>query len=101
MVTFEQNHTLYDAKRPVLNQPPPLVNYNLFTQDAALVEGVKREGAEWAETQLTDIGELSGKEEVIRWGFDANENPPVLHTHDRYGHRVLTRYAFILHGTLC
>jgi len=86
MVTFE--HTSQDTKRTVLNQPPPLANYNLFTQDAALVEGIKREGATWAEAQLTDIGELSGKEEIIRWGFDANENPPVLHTHDRYGHRI-------------
>lgn len=88
MVTFEQKHTTYNDKQKVLNQPPPLVNYNLFTQDTALVEGVKREGAGWAETQLTDIGDLSGKEEVIRWGFDANENLPVLHTHDRYGNRI-------------
>ncbi len=88
MVTFEQKHTVYDDKHKALNQPPPLVNYNLFLQDTALVESIKREGAAWAETQLTDIGELSGKEEIIRWGFDANENPPVLHTHDRYGNRI-------------
>ena len=29
-----------------------------------------------------------GTEEAIRWGFQANENPPVLHTHDRFGHRI-------------
>ena len=86
MVTFE--HTSPKTKQTVLNQPPPLVNYNLFTQDAALVEGVAREGAAWATAQLTEIGELSGKEEFIRWGFDANENAPVLHTHDRYGNRI-------------
>src|SRR5262249_46326277 len=30
---------------------------------------------------------LLGTEEAQRWGFDANENTPVLHTHDRYGNR--------------
>ncbi len=88
MVTFEQKSTTQNDRHKVLNQPPPLVDYNVFTQDAALVEGMKREGAEWAEAQLTDIGELSGKEDIIRWGFDANENLPVLHTHDRYGNRI-------------
>ena len=88
MVTFEQKRTTYADKHRVLNQPPPLVNYNLFTQDKALVAGVQREGASWAERQLTELGELSGREEVIRWGFDANENPPVLNTHDRYGNRI-------------
>lgn len=86
MVTFE--HTASKAKHTVLNQPPPLANYNVFTQDAALVEGIQREGAAWATANLTAIGELSGKEEVIQWGFDANENPPLLHTHDRYGNRI-------------
>ena len=88
MVTFESKRTTYADTHKVLNQAPPLVDYNLFTQDAALVEGIKREGAAWAETQLTELGSLSGKEEVIRWGFDANENPPALHTHDRYGNRI-------------
>ncbi len=88
MVAFEQKQATSPSSQEVLNQPPPLVNYNLFAQDIALVEGIKREGAIWAETQLMDIGKLSGQEEVIRWGFDANENPPVLHTHDRYGHRI-------------
>ena len=25
--------------------------------------------------------------EAMRWGVEANEHPPVLHTHDRFGHR--------------
>ena len=72
----------------VFNQPPPLVNYNVFEQDTALAEGVRREGAGWAEQRLREIGALSGRDETIQWGFDANANPPVLHTHDRYGQRV-------------
>ncbi len=79
-----QRHTTHD----VFNQPPPLANYNLFTQDDALVEGVQREGAAWATPSLTELGAFAGREEVIEWGFDANTYEPVLHTHDRFGHRL-------------
>lgn len=72
----------------VFNQPPPLVDYNVFTQDAALVESVQREGAGWAQDRLSHIGAFAGREEVIQWGFDANTYEPVLQTHDRYGHRI-------------
>ncbi len=71
----------------VSNQVPPLVNYNLFLSDATLSQVVRREGGEWAVEQLTELGRFLGSEEVQRWGFDANENLPVLHTHDRYGNR--------------
>jgi putative acyl-CoA dehydrogenase len=82
--------TMAGEQRPdsVLNQPPPLVNYNLFTADEALVEGLEREGADWAAGHLTDLGRLAGTEEAIAWGFQANANPPVLRTHDRFGHRI-------------
>jgi len=69
------------------NQVPPLTGYNLFQSDRTLVEGIEREGAGWARGQLIDLGRLLGAEEAQRWGFDANENPPVLHTHDPYGNR--------------
>ena len=71
----------------VLNQPPPLVNYNLYLSDAALVEAIQREGAGWAAPQLVALGEFLGTAEAQRWGFEANENEPVLHTHDRFGNR--------------
>src|SRR5260370_3351413 len=71
----------------VLNQVPPLTGYNLFLSDKTLVEAVRREGADWAAQQITELGQLLGTEEVQRWGFEANENRPVLHTHDRYGNR--------------
>jgi putative acyl-CoA dehydrogenase len=72
----------------VLNQPPPLVSYNLYTTDEVLKEAVRREGAGWAEEKLARYGDRIGSEEVIRWGFQANENPPVLKTHDRFGNRI-------------
>lgn len=70
-----------------LNQVPPLVDYNLFLSDRTLSQGLQREGGEWARPQLTDLGGLLGAEETQRWGFEANENKPVLHTHDRHGNR--------------
>ncbi|HEY1938977.1 MAG TPA: isovaleryl-CoA dehydrogenase [Candidatus Angelobacter sp.] len=69
------------------NQVPPLTNYNLFLSDPTLVQAVEREGAGWARRQIAELGEFLGTEEVQRWGFEANENAPVLHTHDRYGNR--------------
>ncbi|HTA66856.1 MAG TPA: isovaleryl-CoA dehydrogenase [Bryobacteraceae bacterium] len=72
----------------VLNQPPPLADYNLFTIDCILAAALEREGASWAKPQVEDFGRLVGTEEAIQWGFQANQNPPVLHTHDRFGHRI-------------
>src|SRR5919106_7061276 len=76
------------ATHEVLNQPPPLLDYNVFEADRPLVEAVRREGADWAEERIAAIGEAAGSERVIRWGFEANENPPRLRTHDRFGNRV-------------
>ena len=71
----------------VLNQPPPLEGYNLFAEDRVLGEGLCREGAGWAEERVRKLGELAGGE-ALRWGVEANAHPPVLRTHDRYGHRI-------------
>src|SRR5487761_58447 len=71
-----------------LNQPPPLVNYNRFDADAPLREAREREQAGWAHEWVRELGQLAGSEEAIAWGFQANTNPPLLRTHDRYGHRI-------------
>lgn len=71
----------------VSNQVPPLTGYNLFLADRTLAEAVRREGAGWAEAKIAELGGLLGTEETQRWGFEANENEPVLHTHDCYGNR--------------
>ena len=76
------------ATHEVTNQPPPLEGYDVFGADAALVEGVEREGAAWASEDLHALGRLAGSPEAIGWGFEANRFPPELRTHDRYGHRV-------------
>src|SRR5690606_40451191 len=60
---------------------------NVFDQDQALLEAVVREGAEWALDELSAYGALTGRAETIELGFLANENKPVFHSHDRFGHR--------------
>jgi len=71
----------------VLNQPPPLQGYDLFTTDRVLVEALRREGAGWAEERVQRLGAIAGGE-PLAWGRLANANPPVLRTHDRYGNRI-------------
>src|SRR6185437_8231202 len=72
----------------VQNQPPPLEPYNAFTSDVVLREAIQREGAGWAENELTALGATLGKPETVQLGFDANRFPPQLRTLDRFGHRL-------------
>ncbi len=92
--TCHNRHGMATAERPtvgnheVANQPPPLVDYNVFEADRPLVEAVSREGAEWAEERIAAVGQYAGGEHAQTLGRLANENGPKLRTHDRYGHRV-------------
>ena len=70
------------------NQPPPLVDYNLFEADAPLRESLEREGGSWAQDMVDELGRLAGTQQAIDWGFQANAHPPVLRTHDRFGNRI-------------
>ncbi|HWN73874.1 MAG TPA: DNA alkylation response protein, partial [Solirubrobacterales bacterium] len=72
----------------VANQPPPLTDYNVFEADSVLVEAVKREGAEWDQERIAAAGEYAGSEAAQELGRLANENPPKLKTHDRFGNRI-------------
>ncbi|MFY1661852.1 isovaleryl-CoA dehydrogenase [Micromonospora sp. WMMD1274] len=71
----------------VVNQVPPMVGHDT-ADDPALRDGVAREGAGWALSGLHELGRLAGGEEAAEHGRLANEHPPVLRTHDRYGHRI-------------
>ena len=80
---------LYLAKtHDVVNVSRELVDYNLFTQDTALVDAVLREGAAWAHADLTAFGEFIGRREYLELGMLANKFAPELDTHDRFGNRV-------------
>jgi putative acyl-CoA dehydrogenase len=87
MAVIEPLRTGPHATHEVQNQSVPLEGYNIFEQDAALVEALEREGAEWARDRVRAIGEIAGGP-ALEWGRQANANPPVLRTHDRFGHRI-------------
>ena len=81
------------ATHAVFNQPTELADYNLFSGDAALQDGVAREGGGWASNELAALGARLGAAETLELGVLANRNPPELDTNDRYGNRVdLVRY---------
>jgi putative acyl-CoA dehydrogenase len=71
----------------VTNQPPPLVNYDA-ADDPALLTAMTAFGAAAAIERTGEIGRLAGAAHAQEQGRLANENPPRLRTHDRYGHRV-------------
>jgi putative acyl-CoA dehydrogenase len=74
----------------VANQAPNLENYNIFTTDIALTEGIRQEQAGWHERDLARLGAELGSAEVLRLGDLANRHPPELQTHDRFGNRIDT-----------
>jgi putative acyl-CoA dehydrogenase len=71
----------------VLNQVPPLVGHDT-SADAALREGLEREGAGWAIPEVSELGRLAGTKEAQDLGRLAERYPPKLMTHDRYGNRI-------------
>ncbi|MFD7391164.1 acyl-CoA dehydrogenase family protein [Streptomyces sp. NPDC059852] len=76
----------------VTNQPPPLTGYDAYTTDRALVSAVERHLPpalrDEVAGELSALGRTCGSAQVQEWGVLANENPPRLRTHDRYGRRV-------------
>ncbi|MFF0275427.1 acyl-CoA dehydrogenase family protein [Streptomyces sp. NPDC004330] len=71
----------------VTNQVPPLTGYDV-SADPALLESLRREGAAWAEAEVRELGARAGGEQAQEWGRLAERHSPVLHTHDRFGHRI-------------
>ncbi|WP_037858654.1 acyl-CoA dehydrogenase family protein [Streptomyces sp. NRRL S-340] len=78
----------------VTNQVPPLTGYDVFAADRALTEAVERHVGpgsgllDEVRGELSALGRAAGSAQLQEWGAQANENPPRLRTHDRYGHRV-------------
>ena len=70
------------------NQPPPLVDYNLYSSDPILREAAHREGAAWADQRLDVFGAEVGSEWVLDQGAAANRYAPELRAFDRFGHRL-------------
>src|SRR3954452_4600528 len=72
----------------VTNQVPPLAGHDPIAGDAALAEACLRHADGATLGSLADLGRLAGSEQAQEWGRLANENPPRLRTHDRYGFRI-------------
>jgi putative acyl-CoA dehydrogenase len=68
------------------------VGYDVFGADRALVEAVERHVSpgllDEVDGELAALGRASGSAQLQEWAVQANESPPRLRTHDRYGHRV-------------
>jgi putative acyl-CoA dehydrogenase len=71
----------------VTNQVPPLVDHNPAASPV-LMEALVREGGGWGVEEVTALGAIAGSATAERWGELADRNRPVLHTHDRCGHRI-------------
>ena len=72
----------------VANQAPPLEGVDVFSSNLPLVEALEREGGGWARERAATLGQFVGGIPQQYWGRMANENKPILHTHDRYGNRI-------------
>ncbi|MFD6418234.1 acyl-CoA dehydrogenase family protein [Streptomyces sp. NPDC060194] len=76
----------------VTNQPPPLSGYDVHGSDRVLVEAVERHVdaglLEAVRDELGTLGRAAGSAQAREWGVLADDYPPRLRTHDRYGHRI-------------
>src|SRR5215472_14318063 len=77
----------HHATHAVLNQVSPLADYDV-ADDAALIDGLRREGGGWAEAELHELGVLAGAAATQDHARLANVHKPVLRTHDARGYRV-------------
>ncbi|WP_030372697.1 acyl-CoA dehydrogenase family protein [Streptomyces rimosus] len=71
----------------VVNQAPPLTGFSA-ADDPALLAALRRAGAGWGEPEVRELGALAGTEAVQEQSRMAEEQPPRLRTHDRFGHRI-------------
>jgi putative acyl-CoA dehydrogenase len=69
------------------NQVPPLADYDLTAADPALRAGLAAAGTTITPA-LADLATAAGSAAIIEQARLANVHPPVLHTHDRSGHRI-------------
>jgi putative acyl-CoA dehydrogenase len=79
---------LLGATHEVANQVPPFEDVNLFETDAALAEGLAREGGGAFRERVSAFGALVGSARVVALGREANRHAPELRSHDRFGHRI-------------
>lgn len=72
----------------ISNQVPELQDYNLFSSDLVLTQGLAHFGAAWHQDELLRYGAELGSQEVLQLGELANRHLPQLQTHDHHGRRI-------------
>lgn len=72
----------------VLNQSTPLAGCNLFETDRALRDALAFNAPGLDTAALHALGAQCGTEQMQTHARLANVHTPVLHTHDRFGHRI-------------
>ena len=72
----------------VENMPPYMGNQDLWKNDKNLRDAVNREGAGWAEKNLSAFGHFMGCTEMFDHAEKANKNLPELKAFDQYGNRI-------------
>lgn len=60
----------------------------MLALDPSLKNLLRLYDAGWSLDLVARFGRYAGSSEAIEWSAQANENLPVLSTHDRFGHRV-------------
>jgi putative acyl-CoA dehydrogenase len=77
-----------DVTHEVVNQPEPLVDYNLFEGNQGLRDALKLNAPGLASAELAALGAKLGSAEMQTHARLANIHPPQLHSHDRFGRRI-------------
>lgn len=76
------------ATHEIENMPSELPERNLYDDDRILKEAIHRHGADWADEKLSACGAVTGSARMRDLARLANENTPVLKTHNRIGQRI-------------
>ena len=78
----------HGATHQVVNQVPPLENFNLYQADAALRDAVRFNAPDLDDAALSALGAEAGSAAMQSHARLANLHKPTLHTHDRNGSRI-------------
>ena len=72
----------------VLNQPPPLADYDACSADPWLQAAMERAGVQDLKPAASELGRFVGSAVAQQHADLANRHCPQLRTHDRFGHRI-------------
>src|ERR1700704_4456674 len=86
-MTFPSLTARPHATHAVLNQVPPLADYDVAA-DPALLDAAGREAAGRGRVSPHELGRPAGGPDTQELARLANEHPPVLRSHDARGHRI-------------